>query len=443
MPLEELSAATEPSLGVVTNLKELAALAVPMIVSRAGLAAMGIADAIMVSRYNPSEFAALSLADGTLGRIVEVFAAFIIGGLVLVPCAYGAGDMSEALCIWRRSLLASIGLGLVGLAIALMGTNIFHLLRQPAPLAAEAGSLSAILGLGYVAALLAIGAAIFLEGIKRPLIVAVSVVAANALNIALNWLLISGHAGFPSMGARGSAISTTIVRFALAITLVACVLKARVVKTRSAKAETSPLNNQHALGLSAAAIQGIMLVLTSTLLIFAGWMGPLALAVLSAVWTLNAPVMLVALGLADATGVRVASSNGNARFLVTLSAIAAAAMGLLCVAVWSAFPSRLAALLVTSAPMLGSLAPLIPLAAILLLFDGVSFVAVSALRALRDIVWPTGIEMATMAALVPLAFALAFSLSFGVRGLLLAAIASAACRLALLGWRFLWLTRNQ
>jgi len=437
MPLEELEA-IEPSIGVFTSLKELAALAVPMIVSRAGLAAMGIADAIMVSRYNTSEFAALSLADGTLGRIVEVFAAFIIGGLVLVPRAYGAGDMSEALRIWRRSIVASVGLGLAGLLLGLLGTNIFRLLGQAAPLAAKAGSLSAILGLGYVAALLAIGAAIFLEGIKRPLIVAVSVLAANLLNITLNWLLISGHAGLPALGARGSAISTTIVRFVLAITLVVCVLR-----VRPARAETSRLGNQHALGLSAAAVQGIMLVLASTLLIFAGWMGPLPLAVLSAVWTLNAPVMLIALGLSDATGVRVASSRGNSRFLVTLSATAAAALGLLCVGVWSIFPTRLAGIVVTNTPMLRSLAPLIPLAGVLLLFDSVSFVVVFALRALRDIVWPTGIEIATMAALVPLAFGLAFTLSLGVKGLLLAAIASAFCRLALLAWRFLWLTRNR
>jgi len=220
--------------------------------------------------------------------------------------------------------------------------------------------------------------------------------------------------------------------------LVVCVLK-----VDSAKAQASPVNNQHALGLSAAAVQGIMLLLTSALLIFAGWMGPMPLAVLSAVWTLNAPVMLIALGLADATGVRVASSDWKSRYLVTLSAAAAATVGLLCIGIWSIFPSRLAAILVTEAPMLRSLAPLIPLAAILLLFDSVSFVVVSALRALRDIVWPTGIEIATMAALVPLAFALAFSFSFGVKGLLLAAIASAACRLALLGWRFIWLTRNQ
>ncbi len=450
MPLDQLSSAspsTEAAPGILTSLKELGRLAVPMIVSRAGLAAMGIADAIMVSRCNPSEFAALSLADGTLGRIVEVFAAFIIGGLVLVPRAYGTGDIPEALRIWRRSLAASIGLGLIGLLIGLLGTNVFRLLGQSAPLAAKAGTLSSVLGLGYVAALLAIGAAIFLEGIRRPVVVAVSVIAANAINIALNWLLIGGHVGFPALGALGSAISTTIVRFLLAITLVICVLTFRSAKLPPSSQEQPP-NDQHSLGLSAAIVQGVMLVLTSSLLIFAGWLGSLPLAVLSAIWTLNAPVMLVALGLADATGVRVASSDGartglSSRSLLALSAAAALAIGLLVISLWSLLPNLLAAILTTSASMRQSLAPLIPLAGILLLLDSLSFVVVSSLRALRDIVWPTAIEIATMAALVPVAFWLAFTLSAGVKGLLMAAILSAVCRAALLAWRFAWLTRNQ
>jgi MATE family multidrug resistance protein len=445
MPLEELTVQSpHPSpFGIPSGLATLARLALPMIVSRAGLAAMGIADAIMVSRFSSSEFAALSLADGTLGRVIDIFAAFIIGGLVLVPRAHGAGDMPEALRIWRRSVLPAISLGLLGLVIGLLGTTIFRGLGQSGALASYAGKLSVILGIGYMAALLAIGAAIFLEGIRRPVLVAVSVVLANVLNIALNWLLIGGHLGFPALGARGSAISTTLVRFALAMTLVVGVLRVRSGRVPAAS-EQIPPNTQHALGLSAAAVQAIMLVLTASLLVFAGWMGPLPLAVLSAVWTLNAPVMLISLGLADATGIRVASEQrqSSSRFVVILSLSAAAFILMLFIAVWSSFPGHLAAVFTADPSMLKMLVPLIPLASALLLFDSLSFVVVSALRALHDIVWPTGIEIATMAALVPLAYWLAFSRSLAVRGLLLAAVVSAACRLSLLAWRFLSFTKN-
>jgi len=74
----------------------------------------------------------------------------------------------------------------------------------------------AVLGFGYPGALLAITTGVYLEGINQPKMVAICVVIANVMNAALNWLFIGGHFGFAAMGARGSALSTTIMRCALA-----------------------------------------------------------------------------------------------------------------------------------------------------------------------------------------------------------------------------------
>lgn len=442
-----------PGLSLRADIIDLLRLALPMIVSRAGLAAMSIADAVMVSRYDPGQFAVLSLADGTLGRIVDIFAAFILGGLVLVPRAFGAGDLAECARIWRRSLPPALGLGLLGALLGVCGTAIFAAVGQSAALSSGAGAVSAILGIGYVAALLALGAAVFLEGLKRPTVVAASVVGANVLNVGLNWLLISGNAGLPALGARGSAISTTIVRFALAAVLAGYAWKVTSARREpEAEAQRAP-QLQTQLGLSSAVVAGIMLLLTASLLVFAGWLGPLALAVLSATWNLNAPVMLVALGIADATGIRVAARDGQAaggaagganlslRSIVGLSLAVMSALALVFAAGWAAFPRPLAGVFTRDPAMLRGLTAVIPLAGGLLLLDAVCFIVVSALRALRDVVWPTGIEIATMAGLVPLAAWLAFGAGQGVRGLIIAAIASAVCRVALLVWRFVWMTR--
>jgi MATE family multidrug resistance protein len=114
---------------------------------------------------------------------------------------------------------------------------------------------------------------------------------------------------------------------------------------------------------------------------------------------------------------------------------------LLFVTAWSLIPGRLASVFTGDHALLQMLVPLIPIAAGLLLFDSLSFVVLSALRALRDIAWPTGIEIGSMAALVPLALWMALKMAMGARGLVIAALASAVLRTALLLWRFLWLTR--
>jgi MATE family multidrug resistance protein len=442
-----------------TNAAGLVRLAVPMIVSRAGLAGMQIADAVMVARFNPGQFAILSLADGTLGRLIDIFAAFLLGGLVLVPRAFGAGDLAACARIWRRTFGPALGLGLLGALIGLAGTPIFRLLGQSPPLASGAGAVAAILGLGYGAALFALAAAIVLEGMNRPVIVAASVVGANLLNIGVNWLLIGGHFGLPALGARGSAISTTIVRFALALVLVGyawtvTARAARATRAASATAATTAAQPelQDRLGWSAAIVSGVILALVASLLVFAGWLGPIALAVLSAAFTLNAPAMLLTLGLADATGIRVATRDGAAdgaragrlpsqRSIVASSVAIMFAVMLLFAVAWSAVPDFFAGLFTADPQLRHGLAAVIPLAGALLLCDGMCCVVVAALRSLRDVVWPAGIEIATLAALVPLAAWLAFARAEGVRGLLAAAVAAAACRAALLTWRFLHLTK--
>ena len=434
------------------NVLALARLALPMIVSRAGLAALGIADAIMVSRYDPAQFALLSLADGTLGRVSDVFAAFVLGGLILVPRAFGAGDLRACVRIWGRAMLPALGLGALAAALGLAGTPIFHVLGQSDALAGGAGVVAAILGVGKIAALPALGAAVFLEGTRRPAIVAASVVGANVLNVALNAMLIGGFGAIPALGARGSALSTTIVSFVLAGVLVGYAWKAVAVPARRTVARTSvPEHVQHRLGLSSAIVGGIMLSLTASLTVFAGWLGPLALAVLAAAFALNAPVMLLALGIGDATGIRVAEADGadaasvpsggnSIRPIVFASLLAVLGVSLAFVGLWSGFPRPLATVFTHDPAMRGALATVIPLASVLLVLDGICFVAVSALRALRDIVWPTAIEIATMAALVPLAAYLAFDLAEGVRGLLVATLATAALRAVLLVQRLLLVT---
>jgi MATE family multidrug resistance protein len=441
-------------------------LALPMIVSRAGLAAMGIADGIMVARHQSQQFACLSLAEGTLGRLLDIFIAFFIGGLSLVPRHFSKGDAVGARSIWLRTLPAAVALGVVGLLVGLVGKNVQLLLGQTPELAGAVGPVMAILSAGYPAALLAISAAVYLEGINRPQLVAVCVIAANILNIALNWIFIDGYFGLPAMGACGSALSTTIVRFALGAALVAIALK----RGSEAEAETSSLNTspphhlitslphdqiaelteshraQWKLGLSAAGSVAAMVVLGSSLMIFAGWMGIEPLTVFAAGWGLAAPVALVALGLSDAAGIYVAAEAGRSG---ERSAASTA---------WSCMRTTLAPIVTLAALMAGfagvcsrlyasdlqvrsAIVDVIPIVALIIVVDCAGFVMVASLRAMREAAWPAAIEIGSMILLVPLAAWLGFGRGLGVRGLFCAMLAAGIVRTSLLVGRFCWRTR--
>ena len=425
-------------------------LALPMIVSRAGLASMGIADGIMVARFQSREFAWLSLAEGTLGRLLDIGIAFLIGGLLLVPRHFAGGDFEGARRIWLRTVPIALAIGVAGLLIGLQGNFLLRLTGQKAELVLGAAPVMKILGAGYPAALLAIAAAVYLEGINRPQLVAACVVGANVLNVVFNWLFIGGHLGIAAMGARGSALSTTLVRCALGIALMIIAWRSRggrVLPPDDRPIEESASSNrtQWQLSFAAAGSVAAMVVLGSSLTIFAGWLGLLPLAVFSAAWSLAAPIALIALGLADATGVYVASESGRAGdrgaapvawagLRVTLFAVGIIALILLlCANLFARIYSK-------DSTMQASIASVIPVVALILLVDCAGFVMASSLRAIREAAWPAAIEIGAMVLLVPIAASLTFARGMGVRGLFLAMLTAGCVRTTMLAGRFHWRT---
>lgn len=428
-------------------------LALPMIISRAGLAAMGIADGIMVARFQAHEFAWLSLAEGTLGRLLDICIAFLIGGLSLVSRHFARGDKAGARLIWLRTFPIAIAMGLLGLAVGLCGTPLLRLMGQQHDLAAGAGPPMAILGAGYPAALLAIAAAVYLEGINRPQFVAWSVTAANLMNIALNWLFIGGHVGFPAMGARGSALSTTVVRCALGVSLAGFAWRWHrnegTEDTETHLAERAASRRlQWRLGSGAAITVAAMVTLTAPLTMMAGWLGVLPLATFSAAWNVAGPIALLALGMADATGIYVAAEAARG----SLQEAAAVAWASLRLTLWpiaggaallSIWASACAAFYTHDHSVQTAMAGAIPFVGFIALVDCVGFVMVASLRALRETAWPTGIEIGSMLLLVPLAVSLALHRGYGVHGLFIAMLTAGTARAALLVWRFWWRTRGE
>jgi Na+-driven multidrug efflux pump len=89
-----------------------------------------------------------------------------------------------------------------------------------------------------------------------------------------------------------------------------------------------------------------------------------------------------------------------------------------------------------------SMTAVIPVVGVIILIDCAGFVMGASLRALREVAWPTGIDIGSMLLLVPLALTLAFQAGYGVLGLFLAMLMAGIVRAALLMWRFWWRTRN-
>jgi len=428
-------------------------LAVPMVVSRAGLAGMSIADGIMVARYSPTQLALLGLSEGTLGRVLEILVALLIGGIALAARAHESATPHEAGTVWRRAVGLGLLTGFAAASLGLLGRYWLGWFGEAPSLTEGAAPVVAVLGAGMPLALVAVATGVFLEAIGRAPVVAAAVVGANALNIALNWLFISGHFGLPALGALGSAMSTSLVRAALAVTLViyACKLTdhARLgIRRAPPGAARGDGALQRRLGYGAAATAGVMNLLGMGVTVLAGWLGTLPLAAITALWNALSVGALLAFGMGDATALRVAAlvgaapSGDGARH----SPLGAALLGLgvtvlaLALLVVPALlaPEVLAAIYAAHGQLRTALVALLPLGGLVLLCDGASFVLGAALRGLGDAVWPTGLQIAVAALLVPLAWWLAVKRGGGASGLVTAILMTSVLRALLLGARLAW-----
>lgn len=420
------------------RLRALVVRAAPMVASRAGLAAMAITDAVMLAHWDARELAAATLAEGTFGRLTDVLATFFLAGIVLVAAARGGAGRAERIAHWRRSVVLAAVLGLATLAAAPLAEPLLLALGQDPPLAARSARVVLVLAAGLPAALVAVATAVHLEAIGRAGLVALWLLAANLVNVALNWLLIGGGYALPAMGAEGSALATSIVRAGLALGLVAtlvayegpALLRARVGWFRGT-------GDQFRIGATASAAGATMHVLGVWLTVFAGWLGTIPLAAYAGSWLLCLPGILLAAGVGDALAIRVAGTGRDPAVRTVLRRdLAALAALLVLYAAAALIAPGLVARLYTPDPRLAAmLASLLPMTAVALVLDGLGIAAAAALRARRDVGVPTAIQLATMAATPVLAALLVFPLGHGVHGLLAAILVTSTVRLVLLAWR--------
>ncbi|MCY1667609.1 MATE family efflux transporter [Rhizobium sp. SL86] len=413
--------------------------AAPMVLSRAGIAAMAIVDALMVARLGSSELAATTLADGTFGRIVDICISGLHAALVLTAAARLPERTAERIAVWHRATAAALLAGFVVLALAPFAGVLLAASGQEAALSARSGTVILILAAGLPAGLVALAAAVHLEGIGRAGLVARWMIAANLANAGLNALLIGGFDPIPALGTAGSATATTLVRIALAVALVMALRRIegpaafrrahQPDKARAASGRRDHLK----LSLGAASTAAGMHALGVWLTVFAGWLGTAALAAFASGWVLNLPGLLLAAGIGDAISMRAASAapgQATKRLWRDLAALAIVLAPF--TAILFLLPGTIATHFTPDETLAGLMTSLLPISGLVLMLDGMSYGVFAALRARKDIGLPTLIQVGCMVLTVLLAAAFAFKLDHGVLGLMQAIIITSLLRLTLL-----------
>jgi MATE family multidrug resistance protein len=434
---------------IVRHSSELARLATPVIVSRTGILMLTTLDIAMLGRVSAEAVGHYTLGTSPFIILMVIGIGLQQGVLVSTSHHRGGERWFETGQVWRRSLPYALLCGLVGFGLTTQGHHYFALTGQDEGLVGPSASVTFWQGLGLVPTMLYVATAFFLEGLGRPMPVLVTMWAANLVNLGFNAWLIHGGFGVPAMGADGAALATTIARFCMAAGLMLYVW--RLVDHRELGVRDRPRPGWFAggrqdrrYGYAAGLSLGFETGAFGVMAIFAGWLGPQALAVYGIGNALLAMLFMVALGLATATGIRVGVAHGRGdgpdRALAGWVGFAwcMAAMGL-----FGAFlhlaPNEIAGIY-TNDPFLAVAAvPVILLVGWLVFADGGQVLMANALRAADDPWVPSGMAFFSyFVVMIPLGWYLGVHLDHGAEGLFEGILIASLVNVSILTLRWAW-----
>jgi MATE family multidrug resistance protein len=361
-------------------------LAAPIVLAELGWMAMGLVDTMVVGRVSAESIAAVGLGTIVFYGVAVCASGLLLGMDTLVSQAFGAGDAEDC----RRSLIQGVWISLL-LIPAVMG--LVRTLDVLLPgFGIDPGAVSAtrpyLRALTWSAPALLVYFALrrYLQGINLVRPVMWTLVTANVVNLAGNWVLVFGHWGAPRLGAEGSGWATCFSRAYMVAVLGVFIWRREFDLWKTSwRWDSARIRELLRLGLPAAAQLGLEIGVFAIVTMLAGRLSAIALASNQIALLTVSTTYMVPLGISSAAAVRVGNALGRR------DPHAAARSGWMALGLGAAVMSAAAVLLVTAphfiarlftpeTEVIASAAALLRIAAFFQLFDGLQVVATGALR---------------------------------------------------------------
>jgi MATE family multidrug resistance protein len=370
------------------------ALAAPVVIAELGWVAMQIVDTLMVGRLGADAIGAVGLG-GSLFIAVAVFAMGLLLGLdPLVAQAFGASRVDEC----HHWLVAGVWLAMLAAlpviaAVALVNATLPWWGLPPGVLALAQPYLS-ILTWSLPPLLFYVAFRRYLQAMNVVRPVTLTLIGANLVNAAGNWLLVFGNLGAPALGVRGSACATVAARVVMAAALLwVIVRRERRTSPRlwatPRRLELIRVRRLVGLGLPAGAQMLLEVGVFATAAALAGRVSANALAAHQIALNMAALTFMVPFGLSSSAAVRVGQAIGrrDPRGAIhagwTAIGIGVAFMAT-AASVFLVIPETLMRAFTQDRAVIDTGIALLFVAAVFQLFDGVQGVTTGALRGLGD-----------------------------------------------------------
>lgn len=434
------------------HLRATLALGLPLIGSHLAQFGLHVTDTIMLGWYSVPALAAVVLGASMFFSVFILGSGFALAVMPMVARALGAGEDAEVRRATRMGLWLSALFGLLCYPVMFWSGALLLALGQEEEVAALAQDYLRIAGLGMAPALLIMVLKSYLAALERTQVVLWTTVAAVGLNAALNWALIFGNWGAPSLGLQGAAVASVVVQsFTLAVLAVYAgllpALRRYALFQRFWRPDWVAFGQVFRLGwpigLTGLAESGLF----AASAIMMGWVGTQELAAHGIAIEIAALTFMVHLGLSNAATVRAGRAHGR-RDTDGLRRGAFSAMalslgfGTIAVVVFLTLPHVLiGAFLSPDEPQRAAIiavgAGLLAVAALFQFADAAQVMVLGLLRGVQDTKVP--MIMASVSYWIvgiPASYLLGIRLGWGGQGIWAGLVIGLVLAAGLLSWRF-------
>lgn len=422
-------------------------LAVPIVIGQLGHMAMGVVDNLMIGQLGPVYLAAASLSNA-------IFVQFMILGLgltfalsALIAATNRPGNENECSSLLHHSLIINMIAAVVLLALMEASISLLPFLGQEEQVINLTAPYLRIIAISIIPMLFFQTYRQFSDGLTFVKPAMYIMLLANIVNIFLNWALIFGNLGFPRLELIGAGFSTLGNRIFAAIIMFLYVIYHQRFKKYNPRYFKLKYHKELIIKILKigipSSLQAFLEVFAFTGVAFIiGWIGAYELAAHQIALTLASVTFMFALGISQASAIRVGIEFGKAKQGEALKAgfsaiiLAALVMGVNGI-IFIIFRHDLAALFIDDFSVREIAARLLIIAAIFQVFDGIQAVGVGVLRGIQDVKVPTIIVFIAYWILsIPVGYLLGITWGVGVDGVWYGFLSGLAAAAIMLTWRF-------
>ena len=442
---------------IIKEIQDSLKLAWPLILANLASNAMQFIDSIMLGRYSQQALAGVAVGGAFFHLLFIIFQGILMAVGPMVAQAFGAKDEEELKRSLRSGVFLAVGISFLPMLVFLNSEDILTWMRQPPVIVPDAASYLGILALGMPFFLGYFACKSFLEGLGNTRSVLFIVLGALLVNVVLNYSLIFGNFGLPTLGLKGAAIATLVSYIVMAVAAFLYILSGYSHLNwnfRRWRPEFSHIAQIFKLGLPIGLSLGFEGGMFAAVVFLMGQFGVAALAAQQITVQMTSLTFMIPLGIAIAGSVRVGQAVG-AQDLRGARRAGYVSMGLavfvMCfsASAYVLIPDKIIALFIdiqdpANAEMLRLGVGFFAMSAAFQLFDGLQVSAASALRGFKDTrvpmlmawfsYWPVGIGLGMF---------FAFRLGMEGRGLWLGLVFGLALAGALQVARFRYISNHR